>query len=136
MDIVEQTQQRVAGFFPETLGIRFITVEPKRVVAEIDVRRELCTVPGIMHGGAVMAVADTLGAVGTVQNLKEGQGTTTMESKTNFFGPGIEGSTITAEAIPLHIGGRTHVWETTIRNASGKMIAKVTQTQMVLEPRS
>ena len=136
MEALEQAQERIKGLFPELLGIRFITVEPKRVVAEVQVRKELCTVPGIMHGGAVMAVADTLGAVGTVQNLREGQGTTTMESKTNFFGPGIEGSTITAEAIPLHIGGRTHVWETTLRNESGKMIAKVTQTQFVLEPRA
>ncbi len=136
MDIIEQTQQRVSGFFPGLLGIKFIIVEPERVVAEIEVRRELCTVPGIMHGGAVMAVADTLGAIGTVQNLREGQGTTTLESKTNFFGPGVEGSTVTAEAIPLHRGGRTHVWETTLRNASGKMIAKVTQTQFVIEPRA
>lgn len=135
MDAVEQTQQRVSEFFPGLLGIRFTVVEPDRVVAEVEVRRELCTVPGVMHGGAVIAVADTLGAVGTTQNLKPGQGTTTMESKTNFFGPGVEGTTITAESIPLHRGGRTQVWETTLRNASGKMIAKVTQTQMVLEPR-
>jgi uncharacterized protein (TIGR00369 family) len=136
MDPVEQMQQRVSGFFPELLGIRFVTVEPERIVAELEVRREICTVPGVMHGGAVMSLADTLGAIGTMMNLREGQGTTTMESKTNFFGPGVEGTTIVAECIPLHRGGRTHVWETTIRNPSGKMIAKVTQTQMVLEPRT
>lgn len=135
MDVVEQNQQRISEFFPGLLGIKFVTIEPDRVVAEIEVRRELCTVPGVMHGGAVMAVADTLGAVGTTQNLRPGQGTTTMESKTNFFGPGVEGTKVTAESIPLHRGGRTQVWETTLRNASGKMIAKVTQTQMVLEPR-
>ena len=135
MDAVEQMQQRVDGFFPSLLGIRFVTVEPERVVAELDVRREICTVPGVMHGGAVMSLADTLGAVGTIMNLREGQGTTTMESKTNFFGPAVEGTTLTAECIPLHRGGRTHVWETTIRNPAGKMVAKVTQTQMVLEPR-
>ena len=135
MDTVEQMQQRVDGFFPSLLGIRFVTVEPERVVAELDVRREICTAPGVMHGGAVMSLADTLGAAGTIMNLREGQGTTTMESKTNFFGPAVEGTTLTAECIPLHRGGRTHVWETTIRNPAGKMVAKVTQTQMVLEPR-
>lgn len=136
MSAIEQNQERIKEFFPGLLGIRFTVIEKDRIVAEVDVRRELCTVPGVMHGGAVMAVADTLGAVGTVQNLREGQGTTTMESKTNFFGPGVEGTTVIAESIPLHRGGRTHVWETTLRNPSGKMIAKVTQTQMVLEPRN
>jgi len=79
-----------------------------------------------------MAFADTLGAVGTVLNLPEGAGTTTIESKTNFFGPGVAGTTITAECLPLHRGRRTQTWQTSIRSPEGKLLAQVTQTQMVL----
>ena len=125
-------QKRFAGFFPETLGIRIVEATKDRVLAELLVRDEMCTVVGILHGGAVMAFADTVGAVGTVLNLPEGAGTTTLESKTNFFGPGPAGTTITAECLPLHRGRRTMVWQTNVRNAEGKLIAQVTQTQMVL----
>jgi uncharacterized protein (TIGR00369 family) len=103
------------------------------VRAEMTVRDDLCTVPGILHGGALMAFADTLGAVGTFANLKEGQGTTTIESKTNFLGAGRAGTTISAECAPLHKGRRTMVWQTNVRDENGKLIAQVTQTQMVLE---
>ncbi len=132
---VSQMQARLKGFFSDLIGLRLVSVEPDLVVAEIAVRDDLCTVPGIMHGGAVMAFADTLGAVGTSQHLKPGQGTTTLESKTNFFSAGAAGTTIRAECRPLHIGGRTMVWQTDVLSAEGKLIAKVTQTQMVLEPR-
>ena len=125
-------QKRFAGFFPETLGIRIVEATKDRVLAQLLVRDEMCTVVGILHGGAVMAFADTVGAVGTVLNLPEGAGTTTLESKTNFFGPGPAGTTITAECLPLHRGRRTMVWQTNVRNAEGKLIAQVTQTQMVL----
>lgn len=130
-----EMQERVRGFFPGTLGIRIVSATPNKVVAELDVTRPLCTVPGVLHGGAMMALADTLGAVGTVMNLPEGAGTTTIESKTNFFGPGREGTTITAEATPLHLGKQTHVWQTNVRSAEGKLLAQVTQTQFVLPPR-
>ena len=133
MSQLEALQKRLAGFFPETLGLKLTVAEPDRVVAEVQVRRDLCTVPGVMHGGALMAVADTLGAVGTVLNLKDGQRTTTLESKTNFFAPGIEGTTVTAECTPLHRGRRSMVWETQIRGEDGRLLAKVTQTQFVLE---
>jgi uncharacterized protein (TIGR00369 family) len=86
-----------------------------------------------MHGGAIMAVADTIGAVGTFVNLREGQGTTTLESKTNFFSAAREGTTVTATCQPLHRGRRTMVWQTTLTSQEGKMVAMVTQTQMVLE---
>lgn len=125
-------QARIQPFFPGLLGIRLTSAEPDRVTAELTVRDELCTVPGILHGGAIMAFADTLGAVGTVLNLPEGAGTTTIESKTNFFAPGVAGTTITAECIPLHRGRRTQTWQTSIRNPEGRLIAVVTQTQMVL----
>ncbi|GIW16932.1 MAG: phenylacetic acid degradation protein [Tepidiforma sp.] len=127
-------QARIQPFFPGLLGIRLTSAEPDRVTAELTVRDELCTVPGILHGGAIMAFADTLGAVGTVLNLPEGAGTTTIESKTNFFAPGVAGTTITAECIPLHRGRRTQTWQTSIRNPEGRLIAVVTQTQMVLAP--
>lgn len=127
-------QARIQPFFPGLLGIRLTSAEPDRVTAELTVRDELCTVPGVLHGGAIMAFADTLGAVGTMLNLPEGAGTTTIESKTNFFAPGVAGTTITAECIPLHRGRRTQTWQTSIRNPEGRLIAVVTQTQMVLEP--
>ena len=135
MPDVNELQQRLAGFFPALLGLRLVSAEAERVVAELDVRRDLCTVPGVLHGGAMMALADTLGAVATVLNLQPGQGTTTMESKTNFFGPGVEGTTVIAECVPLHRGRNTMVWETSVRSPEGKLLAKVTQTQFVLQPR-
>jgi len=106
--------------------------EPERVVCELTVREELCTAGDIIHGGAIMAFADTVGALGTVVNLREGQGTTTIESKTNFFAGSPIGTRLVAEAVPLHRGRRTQVWETRITNEQGRLVAKVTQTQMVL----
>ncbi len=96
------------------------------------VREEHCTLGHTIHGGTIMAFADTLGAIGTVLNLREGQSTTTVESKTNFFAGAAVGSTVTAESVPLHRGRRTQVWETRLTNDSGRLLAKVTQTQMVL----
>jgi uncharacterized protein (TIGR00369 family) len=135
MDVVAQMQDRLKGFFPDLLGLRLVSVADDLIVAEIDVRDDLCTVPGIMHGGAIMAFADTLGAVGTVMNLAPGYGTTTLESKTNFFAAGAAGTTVRGECRALHRGGRTMVWQTDVKGADGKLLAKVTQTQMVLEPR-
>lgn len=134
MDSTASLQERIAPFFPGTLGIRLTSATPERVTAELHVRDELCTVPGICHGGVLMAFADTLGAVGTVLNLPPGAGTTTIESKTNFFGPGVAGTTLTAECLPLHRGRRTQTWQTSIRSPEGKLLAQVTQTQMVLGP--
>jgi uncharacterized protein (TIGR00369 family) len=125
-------QKGFQSLFPEHLGIRLISVEPELIVAEIDVERHLCTAPGLMHGGAIMAFADTLGAVGTSANLQPGAGTTTIESKTNFFRGGSEGKTLRGECRPMHRGRRTQVWQTTIVNPEGKLVAQVTQTQMVL----
>jgi uncharacterized protein (TIGR00369 family) len=127
-------QQRIQPFFPGVLGIRLTSAEPDRVTAELTVRDELCTVPGICHGGVLMAFADTLGAAGTVLNLPPDAGTTTIESKTNFFAPALAGTTITAECVPLHRGRRTQTWQTAIRDPEGRLLALVTQTQMVLTP--
>lgn len=121
--------------FPRHLGIRFTAAEPHRVCAELAVRPELCTGGARMHGGALMAFADTLGAAGTVLNLPEAAGTTTIESKTNFLAAAPEGDVVTGEATPLHVGGTTMVWQTHIRRGDGRLVAVVTQTQIVLQPR-
>jgi uncharacterized protein (TIGR00369 family) len=124
--------QRLMPGLPQLLGLRVVRAETELVVAELTVRPEICTLGETIHGGAIMAFADTVGAMGTVMNLREGQGTTTVESKTNFFAGAKVGTTLTAEAVPLHRGRRTQVWETRITNPDGRLIAKVTQTQMVL----
>ncbi len=118
--------------FADLLGLTYTAATRDEVVAELPVRAELCTRPEILHGGAVMALADTVGAVATVLNLAEGQGTTTIESKTNFFRPAPMGTTVRATCTPLHRGRRTMVWQTRIEGADGKLVALVTQTQMVL----
>jgi 1,4-dihydroxy-2-naphthoyl-CoA hydrolase len=131
MDPIARLQQELPPF-PRWLGITVTSASPDRVLAELTVREELCTAGEIIHGGAIMAFADTIGALGTVMNLREGQGTTTLESKTNFFSPAPVGTRLIAEATPLHRGRRTQVWETRLTNADGRLVAKVTQTQMVL----
>ena len=123
--------------FAELIGIEFIEAAPELVVAEMTVREELCTIPAVLHGGAIMAFADTLGATGTILNLPEGAGTTTpgtttIESKTNFIAAAPLGSRITGAATPLHRGRRTMVWQTRVTTAEGKLVALVTQTQLVL----
>ena len=136
MDIVSAMQERTKGLFPELLGVRFLEATPERVRAELTVRDDLCTVPGVMHGGAIIAFADTLGGVATGLNLPSGAGTTTIESKTNFLAPAPAGATIVGECTPLHRGKRTMVWQTRVTLDGERLIALVTQTQMVLEPRS
>ena len=117
--------------FAQLLGIDFVSAAPERVVAELLVREDLCTRPAVLHGGAIMAFADTLGAVGTILNLPEGAGTTTIESKTNFVAPAALGSRVTGEATPVHRGRRTMIWQTRITTAEGRLVALVTQTQLV-----
>lgn len=118
--------------FAKLLGLRFVAASETGVTAEMVVRPDLCTRPDILHGGAVMAFADTLGAVATVLNLPEGKTTTTIESKTNFLGPAPVGSTVIGETTPIHRGRRTMVWQTRLTTDQGKLVAVVTQTQMVL----
>jgi 1,4-dihydroxy-2-naphthoyl-CoA hydrolase len=133
VDAVQQLQQAVRGLFPDLLGIRFLEASAEGVRAEMTVRDELCTVPGITHGGAIMALADTLGAAATVLNLPPGASTATIESKTNFFAPARSGSRLLAECTPLHRGRRTMVWQTRVTDQEGRLLALVVQTQMVLE---
>ncbi len=119
--------------FAELKGVTFVEAEPERVVARMLVRPDLCTLGHTIHGGAVMAFADSVGAAATVINLPpDAKGTTTIESKTNFVGGAREGTTVTATATPIHRGRRTQVWQTRIESEDGKLVAVITQTQMVL----
>ena len=118
------------------MGIRLVEQSPDRVVAEMEVREDLCTTNSILHGGAYMAFADTVGAVATVLNLPPGAGTTTVESKTNFISAIRAGEVARAECTPVHRGKTTQFWTTRILRPDGKLAAIVTQTQMVLAPRA
>jgi uncharacterized protein (TIGR00369 family) len=119
--------------FAELKGVAFIEAGKDRVVAHMLVRPDLCTVGHILHGGAAMALADSVGAAATVINLPEdAKGTTTIESKTNFIGGAKEGTTVIASATPVHRGRRTQVWQTRLETEDGKLVAIITQTQMVL----
>jgi uncharacterized protein (TIGR00369 family) len=117
------------------MGIEIIEATKARIRGRLLVRADLCTSGHVLHGGAIMAFADTLGAAGAFLNLPEGTGTTTIESKTNFIGPAKEGVTIEAEATPIHVGRRSSVWQTRIKHEDGSLVAMVTQTQFVLQPR-
>jgi len=128
---VESMQQRLQPLFPGLMGISLTELTPERVVATLVVRPELCTSGGILHGGAQMAFADTLGAVGTFVNLPDGKGTTTVDSSTKFIGAAKVGSTVTGESTALHRGRTTMVWQTMIRRDDGKLCSVVTQTQLV-----
>ena len=119
--------------FAEVLGVRYTGASKDRVTAEMLVREDLCTRPAVLHGGAVMAFADTLGAAATVLNLPEGAWTTTIESKTNFLAPAPAGTTVRGETTPVHRGRRTMVWQTRVTTSEGRAVALVIQTQMVLE---
>ena len=130
----EQVPQLVADPLPfaKLLGLELVTVTPDRVEAVLRVREDLCTRPAVLHGGVVMALADTLGAIATVANLPEGTTTTTIESKTNFFAAIPVGDTARAECTPLHRGRTTMVWQTRVTRSDGRVAALVIQTQLVM----
>ena len=130
---IEQLQSLLQPLFPGLLGVRITEAGPERVVATMRVRPDLCTAGGILHGGAHMAFADTLGAVGTVLNLPKGKRTTTTDSSTKFIGGARVDTTVTGESVALHRGRTTMVWQTSIRNEEGKLCSVVTQTQLVLD---
>ena len=134
MNLDRDTLQRwLQPLFPGLMGVRLVELAPERVVAEMTVRPELCTSGGILHGGAYMAFADTLAAIGTVINLPDGKRTTTTDSSTKFIAGAKLGSTVTGTSTALHRGRTTMVWQTEVRNADGKLCAVVTQTQLVLD---
>jgi 1,4-dihydroxy-2-naphthoyl-CoA hydrolase len=118
--------------FARLMGVALVEARPDRVVADMVVREDLCTANHILHGGAYMAFADSIGAVATVLNLPQGARTTTIESKTNFVGAIRAGETARAECTPVHVGKTTMVWQTRILRPDGKLAAVVTQTQLVI----
>ena len=119
--------------FANLMGVEITEREKDRVVGRLIVREDLCTAGGILHGGACMAFADSLGAIGGFLNLPPGARTTTLESKTNFLGSAKVGETVIGETTPLHIGRRSSVWQTRVTSEAGKLLALVTQTQMTVE---
>jgi uncharacterized protein (TIGR00369 family) len=119
--------------FANLMGVEITERDKARVVGRLLVREDLCTAGGILHGGAFMAFADALGAIGGFLNLPPGARTTTLESKTNFLGAAKVGTTVQGEAVPLHVGRRSSVWQTRITNDEGKLLALVLQTQMTVE---
>jgi len=125
-------QEVLNPLFPGLMGVQLMEVTPERVVASMEVRPDLCTTGNVLHGGAIMAFADTLGAIGTIANLPKDARTTTIESKTNFLRAAPEGTRITAECAAFHRGKTTMVWQTQIKTDTGKLCAVVTQTQLVL----
>jgi uncharacterized protein (TIGR00369 family) len=129
LDIIQSRPMPLAVL----MGVTFVEAAKDKVVATMVVREDLCTVGGSIHGGAVMAFADSVGAAATVINLPpDARGTTTIESKTNFVGAAKAGSTVRATATPVHIGRLTQVWQTRLETGEGRLIAVVTQTQLVL----
>jgi len=132
MNAIEQLTRDMLPF-AKLLGIRFLSATAECVTAEMKVRDDLCTRPAVLHGGAMMALADTLGGCATSLNLRDGASTTTLESKTNFLAPAAVGTTVRAECVAIHRGRRTMVWQTRVTSESGKLFAIVTQTQMVLQ---
>jgi uncharacterized protein (TIGR00369 family) len=132
MSAIAVIQEVIKPLFPGLMGMQLTEVTPERIVASMEVRPDLCTVGEILHGGALMAFADTLGGIATFVNLERGARTTTIESKTNFLGAMPVGTRVIGECIPLHRGKTTMVWQTRVTSENGKLCAVVIQTQMVL----
>lgn len=119
--------------YAHLLQIEIVEASKEGVQGKLKVRPEMCTAGHILHGGAIMSFADTLGAFAAMHVLPEGaNGTTTLESKTNFLGSAKEGETVIGRCTPVHIGRRTSVWQTKVTTEAGRNVALVTQTQMVL----
>jgi len=127
----EELTRSMTGTLSDFIGMRLVEATKDRVVAELPIRDELRTVGGALHGGTLMALADTVGAAATAMNLPAGATTTTLESKTNFFAAGRSGL-VRAESVPLHRGKRTMVWQTRVTDESGRLLSLTIQTQMVL----
>lgn len=132
MSAAASMQERFKGLLPDTLGMQLAEASPEKVVASMAVRKELCTLGDSLHGGAIMAFADTLGAIAAILNMPQGARTTTIESKTNFIGGAPLGTRVVGESIPVHRGRTTVVCQTTVKSEAGKLVALVTQTQLVI----
>lgn len=119
------------GGMPRALGVRVVSLTRRKVVAEMAITSMHLNQNGRVNGGAIMAFADVLGAVGAVAHRPPGYRGGTIESKTNFFAAG-QGPLLSAVSIPLHVGRTTSVWQTCIKNSNGSLVAVVTQTQIQL----
>lgn len=133
MPTIESTQSLLENLLPGLMGVRIVELAADHVIAEMKVRQDLCTTGGILHGGAYMAFADTLGAVGTLMNLPPNKRTATTDSSTKFIGAAKLHSVVRGECVALHRGRTTMVWQTAIKSGDGKLCAVVTQTQLVLD---
>jgi len=131
-ELVDKLRRHVPPFM-QMLGAELVSATIDRIEARLVVREDMGNGSGILHGGVYMSFADYLGAIGTVVNLPKGASTTTMESKTNFFRPARTGDVITGVSTPLHKGRRTMVWQTRLTDKDGKLLAMITQTQMVIQ---
>lgn len=130
---LEEMQRLLEPLFPGLIDVNLVELSPNRVVGELEVRPDLCTTGGILHGGACMAFADTLGAVGTILNLPPGCRTTTTDSSTKFIGAAKVNTKVRGESVALHRGRTTMVWQTSVIGENGRLCAVVTQTQLVLQ---
>ena len=131
MDALEKLRNNPLPF-AQLLGIEFLAASDERISARMQVRADLCTLPAVLHGGAIMALADTMGAAATFLNLPAGAWTTTVESKTNFIAAAPVDGFVHGETTPVHRGKSTMVWQTRVTRDNGKLVALVTQTQMIL----
>lgn len=120
--------------FAKLMGVTLTKVEKTRLEGELKVAKEHCTIPDILHGGAIMAFADNMGGVGAFMNLPEGATTTTIESKTNFLRAVPIGQTAKAVTTPVNIGRTLQIWKTELFREDGKLAAVVTQTQLIIQP--
>ena len=135
-DLLARLNNDVSGTFAAILGLRFVEARPDCIVAEMDATENQTSRQNVIHGGVLMAIADTVGGFSTRINLLPGQGTTTIESKTNFLRAATPGSTLRARADALHKGRTTMVWQTIIRDEKERVISITTQTQMVIAAKS
>jgi uncharacterized protein (TIGR00369 family) len=132
-DLLARLNGDVPGTFAAILGLRFVEADLDHVVAEMRAATNHISRKNVVHGGVLMAIADTVGGFSTRINLLPGQGTTTIESKTNFLRAATPGATLRARADALHKGRTTMVWQTIIRDDNGRAISITTQTQMVIK---
>ena len=132
-DLLARLNGDVPGTFAGLIGLRFVEADLDHVVAEMDAAANHISRKNVVHGGVLMAIADTVGGFSTRINLLPGQGTTTIESKTNFLRAATPGSRLRARADALHKGRTTMVWQTVIRDDNDRVISITTQTQMVIK---
>lgn len=132
--LLEGVRERITGTMADLIGMTITHAEPTRMVGELTMRPDLSQPYGYIHGGAIMTLLDTLGGMASAVNMPPGKGFLTVEFKINFLRSIREGRVI-GEATPVHIGGRTHVWQVVARDEAGRQLALATLTQLVLDLR-